>query len=515
MFTEKDSTFIERHPFGPDSIALELFTHPGWFVCHDVTKPFTLKAQSKVFRSKEFDQKCVFRQAVYKKYSPEPKDSDFDVDKEEQKAAQLLDSLVSQESLGEMLSVKNGQKKSESNPAPIVGVPESVPAVPVHDIVPKKGAPSLGANPVVPPKSLKAAPKKLPQTSPPLNVFPKKVSPKKSPILKIVPKNVPPQMSALVNMPHNNIAPQKTALANMLPKKMSHQLSSLLPNMMNKALAKPRVPYPSNNLAKMFPKPLQVKSFHGGPPALMRNPFQRNQQLNRYKVARMRYLNALRRKALALKTIPPMQYAGYISGIKKQNTAYSTTYNPRRPLYPYPNKLNYASKWRVGPGSMRPGKVLTMSRNAAFKIPGNQVTPSSKAAAFNFVAVGKVQDAGAQAKSPKPVSGSGSGDINREPKVIDPKKAVYNMGGKFVCLFVVLTIHCVFAHFCVDLSSIFNFVFNPFDLCLVALIYFVPVLLITIRYPSRFWNVSCEWSNKTMLIVASFFYTIVFLYSKW
>ncbi|XP_020914877.1 uncharacterized protein LOC110252396 isoform X2 [Exaiptasia diaphana] len=436
---EKDSTFIERHPFGADSISLELFTHPGWFVCHDIKKPFILRADSKVFRSKEFDQKCVFRQSVHKIYSG-PKESDND-EKEEEKAAELLDSLVSQESLGGILSVKNGQKKSDSMPAPIVGTPESVAGTP-HDIVPKKGAPPLnmaGANPV---------PKKVsPQASPVSNMPPKKVSSQKSPLLNMVPKNVPPQKSVLSNMPHKNVAPHRSTKVNVLPKKMSHQLSSLMPNMM--PIAKPLVPYHTSTLAKMFPKPLQVKAFHGVSPALMRNTFQRNQQLNRYKVARMRYLNALRRKALAMKTIPRMQYAGYISGIKKQNTAYSTTYNSQNPMYQYPNKLNYASKWGVGqvgqplgPGSMRPGKVLTMSRNTAYKTPPSQLPPSSKAPSFKFVAVGNVQEAGAQTTSQtksltSPGSGRGSGETpanSREPKVIDPKTAVYNMGDKCISI---------------------------------------------------------------------------------
>ena len=75
-------------------------------MCHDTTKPFLLKAASKVVRSKEFDEKCVYRQNILKVYGPKPSEvSEQDKEKEEAKAAEILDSLVSKESVGNILAV--------------------------------------------------------------------------------------------------------------------------------------------------------------------------------------------------------------------------------------------------------------------------------------------------------------------------------------------------------------------------------------------------------------------------
>lgn len=426
FFSEKDSTFIERHPFGPNSIALELFTHPGWFMCHDMVQPFTLRAASKVIRSKEFDQKCVFRQVVHKVFAPPnsrpssaPRDTDK-MEKEEQKAAELLDSLVSQESVGDIL-VKSGQKKSESMPAPIVGTPESVEPTPSHDIVPKKEA------------LLKLVPKMAPKASRLFtNVPTSPQKPFKSNFLNVGPANVRPQTTNLFKSVPQMKVPHPMMKNALLPPR----LSSIMPKAVGGAQFlgnKQQGPFPPSTLAQMFPKPLQVKPFSN---ALARTAFQRNQQLNRIKIAKLRYLNALRRKALAMKTLPRMQYAGFMPGMKKQNAVYTTNYNVAHPMLQYPKKMSWPGPMNaVGrplvPGSIRPGKILSMPSNPAIKKLANSAMPPQKpSSSFNYVAVGNVQDAGGQTSSKKIHNPPHLADKPmKEPKVIDPKTAVYNLGG--------------------------------------------------------------------------------------
>ena len=420
-FTEKDATFLERTPFGSDSIALELFTHPGWFVCHQTDKPFTLKAESKVFRSKEFDQKCVFRQDIRKRYMPSK--GTGEKEKEELKAAELLDSLVSQESVGEILAVKNGQKKSESHPSPVVGTPESVLLPPT----------TVATITTLPPAQLPNMSSKSDAVQTMAQSYVVPVPP--PPLTNMAPPAQPPVIN---NIMPKAPAPQIPAFANMVPKQPP----------MNMAANRPPVSFQGNTLAKMFPKPL-VKAYNGGP---MRNAYQKTQ----LETAKIRYL-----KNLANKNRPRLRYPGYVSGIRQQNTGYTTNYFPQRPMYPYPNKMNYRANWRrprpVGtkkiplPGSIHPGKVITMSRKAPYTSTASQVARLPKGHPFHFVAVGKVQDAGSTVTSthPKPIknddhqltsmpSGSGSGDTpisgSKEPKVIDPKSAVYASGGKTLLL---------------------------------------------------------------------------------
>lgn len=346
---------------------------------------------------------------------------------------------MSQESVGEILAVKNGQKKSQPQPVPIVGTPESI-------SFPTTTKQTL---PITTPETVtQAVPlaNMVPKTAPPQALAQGNMVPVQTPPLaNMLPKIAPPQAPVLNNMAPQTGPLQTAPFANMVPKKQPPNAPQL-----NMAVNNPPVSFQGNTLAKMFPKPL-IKAYNRGVP-VTRNPFQRNQQ-----AAKMRYLNTLRRK-----TFPRMQYAGYVSDIQNQNARYTTNYNPRRPMYPYQNKMNFRPNLRrmgqVGvkpnpiPGSMRPGKVITMSQKAPYTNPASKLARLPKAPAFKFVAVGKAQEARTQLTSskvkpikkenyllPSVLSGSGSGEVsasgNKEPKVIDPKAAVYSTGGNLYLYF--------------------------------------------------------------------------------
>ncbi|XP_031566262.1 uncharacterized protein LOC116301362 [Actinia tenebrosa] len=411
---EKDATFLERNPFGPNSIALELFTHPGWFMCHDTTKPFALKAVSKVVRSKEFDQKCVFRQNVLKVYGPKPNgESNQDKEQEEAKAAEILDSLVSKESIGEILAVKSTNK-----PAVVQG--------------------QVGAQTNRQPAKIN-----LPQGS----------------------KNIGPALSqankGLRNSQINSLNQGVSAI------KGFYQPNQPV-NSYNNAVA--RMKYINSLRRKGFStKPFSQGSqnvYTGYRPRIAGKPLQGS----RYGLS---YTNTPHR--LAQYTRTPSNYG-------------NTWPRTRPPVYK-------GIDLQGGPGSMRPGKVLHMAQKppapvvqtsySRFQNPlKNQVNRLPKASStYNFINANKPQQYNARpqtgpisvalpkarpissankmtppeikpivwgepmsSQTSKPItksgsavlSGSGSGEIpvakHREPKPIDPKRAVYGMGDKCISI---------------------------------------------------------------------------------
>lgn len=377
-------------------------------MCHDTTKPFLLKAVSKVVRSKEFDQKCVFRQNVLKVYGPKPNEvSSQSQDEEEAKAAEILDSLVSKEAVGEILAVNSAKK-----PAGHQGQVSTQANQPAPNTL-QRGAKMVGPA--------------LPQTNKGL-------------------KN--PQISSL----------QQGASA----VKGSYQPNQQV-NSYNDAAARMR--YLNSLRTKgLTPKPFSRGSqnvYTGYRPRIPGKPLPSS-------TYGMSYTNTPHRLA---------QYT------RTQSASYGNTWSGSRP------PVYKGIDLRGGPGSMRPGNVLHMARkpqtpivltlNSRFQNPlKNQVNRIPKAPAYGFISpntqkqyntspqsgpisVGNHvtsaksrpisntnQMASSKAKAivwgdpvkpqaPKPNtvhSGSGSGEMpvakHGEPKPIDPKRAVYGMGGK-------------------------------------------------------------------------------------
>lgn len=370
-------------------------------MCHDTNKPFVLKAVSKVVRSKEFDQKCVFRQNILKVYGPKPNEvSNQSKEEEEAKAAEILDSLVSKEAVGEILAV-NPTKK----PTVAQGQVNEQVNQPAQNTL-QKGA-------------------------------------------KIVGPALPQATKGLKNSQISSL--QQGASVVVQP---NQQLNSY-----NNAVARMR--YLNSLKTKGFaPKPFSRGSqnvYTGYRPRIPGKPL----QSSRYGIS---YTNTPHRLA---------QYT------RTPSSHYGNTWSRARP--PVYKGLDL----RGGPGSMRPGKVLHMARKPQMLLvqTANQVNRLPKAPSYNFINANTPQQYNTmpqyrpisvvnQVTSPKarpisnankmkppkvktivwgdPVksqtskpitkpgstvhSGSGSGEMpvakHREPKPIDPKRAVYGTGGK-------------------------------------------------------------------------------------
>jgi hypothetical protein len=141
----------------------------------------------------------------------------------------------------------------------------------------------------------------------------------------------------------------------------------------------PALPQPNKGLGSS-----QMGSLNLGHP-VMKVPYQRNQQVNRYNsaTARIKYMNSLRRKGMTLKAFSrgsQSTYTGYMPGMRGkqiQTSRYRVPYTVPHRLAQYPNKpnANYRNTWprmrspvfggvnlQGGPGSIRPGKVIHMAR---------------------------------------------------------------------------------------------------------------------------------------------------------